>query len=342
MKDVYILVPSYKPDPEIMDVFIKKLKKTFKNIIIVNDGSGEEYDDFFDKYKSDTYLLKHVVNQGKGRAIKTALNFLLNEHPDFKVVVTADSDGQHSVEDIKKCAEKAIKNPENLILGVRDFNQADVPKKSKFGNKITRNVFKIFIGLNISDTQTGLRAFSNKIAKTFLNTKGERYEYETNMLIDSKDLGIKIKEVIIKTIYIDGNIMSHFNPIKDSISIYKLFVKYIVSALSSFLIDIILFSIIIGLFNNIEILIATIIARVISSIYNYTINKKAIFKKSNKSSIYKYFILVIIQMFISGLSVSYISSLLINIPSVLIKIIIDAIIFLINFIVQREWVFKNK
>lgn len=342
MKDVYVLVPSYKPDEKIMDTFIKELKKTFKNIIIVNDGSGDEYDDYFDKYKDNTFFINHNINQGKGRAIKTAFNFLLNEHPDFKAVVTADCDGQHSIEDIKKCAEKVLKNPKALVIGARDFDQDDVPKKSKFGNKITRNVFKMFVGLNITDTQTGLRGFSNETAKIFLKTKGERYEYETNMLLDCKELDINIIEVKIKTIYINDNKTSHFNPIKDSISIYKLFVKYIVGALSSFLLDIILFSIIISLFDDINILIATIIARVVSSIYNFSINKKLIFKKSTKSSIFKYFILVIIQMFVSGLSVSYLSNLLTNIPSVIIKIIIDSIIFVINFVVQREWVFKKK
>lgn len=341
MKDVYVLVPSYKPDKEIMDRFIKELKKSFKNIIILNDGSGDEFNEFFDKYKDNTILLKHNINQGKGRAIKTAFNYLLNEHPDFKAVVTADCDGQHSIEDIKKCAKKVINNPKALVIGARNFNQHDVPKKSRFGNKITRNVFRMFIGLNITDTQTGLRGFSNETAKIFLNTKGERYEYETNMLIDCKEKDIKIIEVKIKTIYINDNKTSHFNPVKDSIAIYKLFIKYLLNAISSFLLDILLFSILINIFKDKTILISTIIARIMSSIYNFYINQKLIFKKSTKSSLYKYFSLVIVQMFISGFSVTYLSKVFTKTASVLIKIIVDFILFVINFIVQREWVFKK-
>ncbi len=341
MKDIFVIVPSYKPNEKIMTNFMKELKKSFKNIIIVNDGSGDSFDSYFNSFKKDAILLTHHINQGKGRAIKTAFNYLLSEHPNFTAAVTADCDGQHSVIDINKCAEKVIENPNSLVLGTRDFNQKNVPKKSKFGNKITRNVFKMFIGLNITDTQTGLRGFSNKTAKIFLKTKGERYEYETNMLIDCKENNIKINEVDIQTIYIDNNKTSHFNPLKDSLSIYKLFLKYIVSALSSFLIDIILFSIFISIFKMKDnIFISTVLARIISSIYNFSINKKLIFKKSTKTSIYKYFALVVIQMFISALSVTLLTNIF-KISSVVIKIIVDSIIFIINFIIQRDWVFKK-
>ncbi|MDD4624199.1 MAG: glycosyltransferase [Bacilli bacterium] len=341
MKNVYIIIPSYNPDQNIMNEFLKKLKKSFNNIIIINDGSDENYNYFFDKLKNDYIVLTHHINQGKGRAIKTAFNYLLEDHPNFEVAVTADCDGQHSVDDIKKCVDKTIENPSSLIIGVRNFNKYNVPTKSKFGNKITRNVFKIFIGLNITDTQTGLRGFSSETAKIFLKTKGERYEYETNMLIDCKEHNIDIKEVKIKTIYIDENKTSHFNPLKDSISIYKLFLKYIASSLSAFLLDIILFTLLLNIINTKEnILIATIIGRIISSMYNFSINK-IIFHKSSKSSKYKYFLLVIIQMFVSGLSVTFLSKI-INISSIIIKVFVDTIIFVVNFIIQREWVFKKK
>jgi len=337
MKDIFVVIPSYNPNTKIMSKFINELEKKVNNIIIVNDGCKSEFDDYFKTLKKHT-ILTHHVNQGKGRALKTAFNYLLDKYPNFKGAVVADCDGQHSVEDIIKVGNEIIKNPNKLILGVRDFNQKDVPPRSKFGNKITRGVFKVFIGLNVTDTQTGLRGYSKELIPTFLKTKGERYEYETNMLIECKEKDIPVKEVKIKTIYIEDNKTSHFNPIKDSIAIYKLFIKYILSAFSSFILDIFLFSIFL-LFTK-HIMLSTILARTLSSMYNFYINKKLIFKKSTKNSMIKYFILVIVQMFVSGFSVSWLDKIL-NISATLIKVLVDTIIFIINFIIQREWVFKK-
>ena len=180
--------------------------------------------------------------------------------------------------------------------------------------------------------------------KKFMNVKGERYEFETNMLIECKNEGIKISEVLIKTVYIEKNKTSHFNPIKDSLSIYKMFAKYIFSAISSFLIDIILFKFMLIILNkwNItnQIIISTIIARIISAICNYKLNGKVVFKNIEKKSFIKYVILVIVQMFMSAFLVEYINNV-IKINPVIIKIVVDSVIFVVNFIIQREFVFKK-
>ena len=343
MEDVVILIPAYKPEKEIMVEFLDELTKKFNNIVIVNDGSGAEFDDFFTNLKNKGLdVVNHEVNKGKGRAIKTGFDYILNKYNDALGTITADCDGQHTVEDIIKCAEELKKHPEDLIVGCRDFNQDDVPARSKFGNKLTRTIFKIFIGINITDTQSGLRAFGKNLMNLFLKTEGERYEYETNMLIECKTYDIKIQEVTIKTVYINKNEGSHFNPIKDSIKIYKLFFKYIISAVSSFLLDILLFTILVNIIKiDQKIIVATVFARIISAVYNFVINSKLVFKKGSKSSIIKYIILSIIQMLISGYAVTYIAKF-ININATVIKIVVDTIIFLVNFVIQREWVFKNK
>ena len=109
MEDVVIVIPSYKPHKEIMSEFLNKLKINFKEIVIVDDGSGLEYTEFFNKIEqSGIKVLRHNVNLGKGRAIKTAFNYCLNTYKNIKGTITADCDGQHSVEDIIKCAEKLI------------------------------------------------------------------------------------------------------------------------------------------------------------------------------------------------------------------------------------------
>jgi len=345
-KDIIVLVPALDPNKEIMTTFMEKLIKVFPNIVVVNDGSKKEYDDFFKSFeKKKITVLKNHINYGKGRSLKTALNYILNTYPDAKAIVTADSDGQHSVDDILKVGKETIKHQDSYVLGCRDFKQSNVPFKSRYGNIITRNIFKIFVGLNISDTQTGLRGMSLKVAKEFLATPGERFEYETNTLLECKEKNIPIKEVTIETIYIDDNSESHFNPIKDSIRIYKLFIKYILSAVSSFILDILLFALFMKVLPSSiknKIIVSTILARVISSLYNYMINSKLVFKNQPRFAIVKYFILVIVQMFASGFIVDTLSKNVFKFSPTLIKVIVDSVIFIVNFFIQREWVFKKK
>lgn len=344
-KEAVILIPCYNPDEQIMDTFIKELGSVYQNIVFVNDGCSKEHDAYFKKLEKEYPVIKHYKNYGKGRGIKNGLNYILNNYPDCKAIITADCDGQHSIKDITKCYKATLKNPNALILGTRNFDDEKVPFKSRYGNKITRNVFKIFVGLTITDTQTGLRGMSRSVAEAMLTISGERYEYETNVLIACKTEEIPIVEVPIETIYIEENRTSHFNPIKDSIMIYKLFIKYIIVALSSFFIDILLFSLFLIAFNKIgvtyPIVVSTITARILSSVYNYFTNAKLVFKKMNKWSIIKYFLLVFFQMWVSAFAVSWICKL-IPINPVLLKIIVDTFIFIVNFIIQREFIFKKQ
>lgn len=345
INDVCVIIPAYNPEEKLFIGFAKELIQKFSKILVVNDGSKRECDFIFEEIKKlNIKVIKHNVNLGKGRALKTAFNEVLNSFPECIGSVCADCDGQHSVQDIIKCAEKLKQNPNNLILGSRDFNQSNIPSKSRYGNKLTRTIFKIFIGLNIQDTQTGLRAMGKELMKLFMNIKGERYEYETNMLIECKNKNIKIDEVTISTIYIEKNKGSHFNPIKDSFSIYKMFGKYIFSSVSSFFVDIILFNIALILLNKCDIknsiIIATIIARTVSSLYNFFINGKIVFKNITKKALVKYIILVIVQMFISAFTVQYLSKI-ITVNVVVIKVLVDFVIFMVNFVVQREFVFNK-
>ena len=344
MEDIVILIPTYKPNIDIMRVFINELTKKFKNVLIVNDGSGKEFDKFFEELeKLNIKILKHDVNKGKGKSIKTGFEYILKNNLNVLGTITADCDGQHTVEDIEKCAKALRKNNNSLIIGCRNFNEPNTPPRSKFGNNLTKSMFLLFVGIKISDTQSGLRGFSPELMKRFLKVSGERYEYETNMLIECKNENIEITEVPIQTIYIKNNETSHFNPIKDSIIIYKLFFKYVIAAISSFLLDILVFGIFVNfIFIKLKynIIISTIVARIISALYNFFTNSKIVFKNSNKSSIYKYILLVIIQMFVSGGIVTALSKITI-INVMIIKLIIDTIIFIVNFIIQREWIFKK-
>ena len=238
MEENVLVIPSLDPDENFLNLleeFKNKIvqEKINMSIVVVNDGSSKNFNNLFEEIKNkDITVLQHSVNLGKGRALKTAFNYILNEAKNLKSVVTADSDGQHLIEDIILCLKCSNENQNTLILGTRNFmtsknlkEKNKIPFRSKVGNIATSLVFKYLLGLKISDTQTGLRAFSKEQVKDFLTVKGERFEYETNMLIDNKNLGYKFKEVPINTVYIKNNESSHFNPIRDSITIYLLFLN---------------------------------------------------------------------------------------------------------------------
>ena len=353
-KKITILIPALNPTEEFIEYINELIENGFEDIIVVNDGSKETSKTIFEnisKIKKCTIIV-HKENQGKGKALKDGLKYFKIQSKGKIGIITADCDGQHLVKDIVKIAEKIAENSNSLILGTRNFNQKDVPEKSSFGNKITSSVFKILYGIEITDTQTGLRGIPLKLVEEFQKIQGNRYEYETNMLIFCIKEQIEMIEEPITTVYIDKNVNSNFRPVKDSIMIYgrilNSFLKYSMVSILSFILDIMIFKVFLMTVKlNIEqaklIVLATVFARIISSLFNYILNKKVTFKSNEKiiSTLVKYYILCVTQMIISGLLVATIYSLT-GWTEVGIKLIIDTILFVVNYRIQKIWVFNTK
>lgn len=348
-KTIPVIIPAYEPDERLLGLLDELFLEGTHPVIVVNDGSDKErYGRIFDEArKKGAVLLEHAVNMGKGRALKTAFNYCLNEYSELTGVVTADSDGQHKVPDIKKCMKALEDSDKALVLGVRNFDDKDVPLRSVLGNKITIKVMKLLTGMNISDTQTGLRGISSDFMKYLLTEKGERFEFETNMLIAAKDLDIEIREVPIRTVYEGENHSSHFNTVTDSIRVYAVFFKFIFSSLSSSVLDIVLFSVFCSVFVKVNpavgyIMLSTVLARIISAVYNFLINYKVVFKGkgSRAGAAVKYFVLAVCIMLMSGFVVSFLHGLVPAAPEVVVKIPVDCVLFLASFYVQRELVYR--
>ncbi|MCG2756586.1 glycosyltransferase family 2 protein, partial [Candidatus Dependentiae bacterium] len=189
-------------------------------IIIINDGSTQSFNDIFEKIKNlNINLIIHEKNMGKGQALKSGIKFCLNNFQNLSGIITADADGQHSVNDITKLANQT--NLNKLILGKRYFRTKSVPLRSMLGNFLSRFAISFVSKQKIYDTQTGLRFIPTEKLESFVNIPGDRYEYETNMLLYAKKFNLKISEIPIETIYIENNKNSHFKPIKDAYFIYK-------------------------------------------------------------------------------------------------------------------------
>lgn len=362
-----LIIPAYEPDERLIDLLEELKRDEFTRVVVVDDGSGKEYQSLFARVKAYPFceVLCHEQNQGKGRALKTAFAYCLNSYPDMIGVVTADSDGQHTPADICLCMKAMEENPKQLIMGVRDFSGEDVPWKSSFGNGTTRLVCKLLCGVAVSDTQTGLRGIPRDFMAELLSVAGERFEFETNMLIESKGK-YPIKEVTIQTIYESKeHHQTHFHPFKDSIKIYRIFgkmlLKFILSSLSSSVIDLGLFTLFCFLLKPVDfsgvtevfgglsryegvlyVTVAAVAARLISATYNYLMNYCFVFKsKEHKGkALGKYVLLAAIQMSLSAGLVTLFVFLLPFLPELLIKIVIDVILFIISYWIQREIVFK--
>jgi glycosyltransferase involved in cell wall biosynthesis len=231
LNDYAILIPAYNPGVELIDLVQKLVGAGFGRIIVVNDGCDPSYEGIFTEASKvpGLVLLKHPVNMGKGAAIKSGARFIQTDLPDCKGFVTVDADGQHSVEDTLTMLGELNAHPGQLILGRRDFLEKNVPLRSWFGNTLTNKVADICFGLHISDTQTGLRGIGREHIPLLLSIPYDRYEFEMEMLIRFKRSGISFNEVPIQTIYINQNSSSHFDPIKDSLRVYSIMLRALVS-----------------------------------------------------------------------------------------------------------------
>lgn len=355
--DITVIIPSLNPNNRIVELVKDLVKIGYKEIIIVNDGSTGDSINIFNLLETfpQCTILNHPENFGKGRALRTAFEWILDNNDGqsgyTEGVITVDGDGQHLPKDIMACCEAMIDTPDSVILGCRDFSESGVPPKSYMGNNITSFVFRIGCGIKLSDTQTGLRAIPAKFLPFMLNVSGDRFEYETNMLLEMKRAGIQFKEVKIETVYEEGNRGTHFRAIRDSALIYTLIMKFILSSCIASFIDEGAFYLFVKLsyimLHQYSILMCTIFARIISSFVNFNTNRKVVFncKKSYKRTMIRYYCLCIPQALVSAGCVWLISHLVSSrIPWIvtLIKIFVDTILFFISFRIQREWVFNEK
>lgn len=331
-----VLIPSYEPDDKLIEL-INKLSKTNYDIIVVNDGSGIKYKNIFDKIKDKCKLISYDENHGKGYALKTGFKYIKENYKDY-VLVTMDSDGQHTIEDATKLLEYASKHKNTLVTGMRKRDEK-VPLRSRFGNGITRFLYRKITHIDVYDTQTGLRAFSSNLMDFLIEIYGDRFDYEMNVLLECAKEGVKIKEIPIETIYIENNNGTHFKTISDSYKVHKEIIKYILSSSSCFVIDYVFYT----LFNIISksVIYSNIAARVISSLVNYRINKNIVFKskKQEGKTFIGYFGLVIIILILNTFILSLFVKLGIN--KYLAKIIVEILLSIFSFLIQKLFVFKE-
>ena len=357
LSKISVVLPSLDPDEKLVAVVDGLLEYGFSDIILVNDGSKPENLHYFYDLAAqhpEIHLLHHEVNKGKGAALKNAFRWFLENRPEGFGVVTVDGDNQHHPEDTRACSEHMLKTG-RCVLGCRDFTLPHVPARSRFGNHTTSLVFKIFCGMTISASQTGLRALPRDALEIMVDVYGDRFEYETNMLLAFKTNAIDFDEVKIRTVYIEENKSSHFRTFTDSWRIYKLilahFFRYTVSSILSAVIDTGAYALLGWLLQSVAkgfalTAAAGVGARVLSSLCNFFMNKKLVFRTNvdTKKAMLRYYTLALPQMAAQVLLTQGAYALF-NISDsaaglrTLIYAVVMTVLYFLSYVIQQRWVF---
>jgi glycosyltransferase involved in cell wall biosynthesis len=341
---VAVLIPAYQPTAAVVDL-VKRLHdldrdRIVTRCVVVNDGSSPEYEQLFEQLAAMPHVtvLRHAVNLGKGAALKTGFNHVLTIVPNARGVVTADADGQHAPENVMAVARELSRDPSRVVLGAREFDP-NTPLRSAFGNKLTRVIYRFFTGKRLRDTQTGLRGWPLDLCRRCLRIVINGYDYELEALIIS-GREFEITEVPIKTIYIEGNKSSHFNPIWDSLRIYYVFLRFCGASLLTAVLDNTIFFLTLPFTHSIG--WSQALGRGGAMVVNFGLARQAVFHshENPRVSFLKFVLLVVINGFVSYGMIRLMTNDW-GFSLVGAKLLAEGLLFVANFAIQRELIFTS-
>ncbi|MCP2321955.1 putative flippase GtrA [Hamadaea flava] len=326
-----VLIPAYEPDTRLIDL-VRRLPH--HRVVVVDDGSGLAYKQVFEGVRrlgADVVTLGR--NHGKGQALKTGFAHVEEKFPG-EPVVCADSDGQHRAEDIDAVARRLSETNAAMVLGARRFT-GPVPARSRLGNTVTRAAFRLVTGTSVSDTQTGLRGYPPRMLTWLGDVRGERFEYEQRLLLRAARERLPLAEVEIATIYLDENASSHFRPVRDSLRVFGQLATFATSSLLGFAVDFVALFLLAACTGNI--VLAAILARLLSATINYGVNRRYVFASTRRRSALRYAALATIVL---GANVVLLDVLSAVTGSLLIaKLATELVLFSASYLIQRRLVF---
>ncbi len=336
-----VLIPAYEPGGTLSQL-VRDLRasESEPHVVVVDDGSGNAYAGEFDAARrAGASVLSYPANRGKGFALRTGIAHIVEQYPG-EVVVCADSDGQHRVEDILRVAHRAEQADGAIILGGRRF-VGDVPVRSRVGNAVSRLAFGAVAGVRVHDTQTGLRAYPPHLLGWMLGIAGDRFEYELNLLLDAAATGIPVIEVEVATVYLRNNASSHFRPVVDSVRVLRPLMAFGVSSFGAFLLDLAALQVIFALTGSL--LIAVVGARAVSGTVNFLVNRYLVFRSratTVRSHALRYLALALAIVVAGYLMLTALSAL--GVGLVPAKIVTDVTLYVLSFQAQRLVIFARR
>jgi len=192
--EVWAIIPAYNESRKIVNV-ISNVKKYCKNIVVVDDGSKDSTSDVAESEK--VIVLRHIINLGKGAALKTGCDFAVKK--GAKQIIAIDADGQHDPKEINHFIN-ALKG-KDIVFGYRRFTKT-MPFIFRFGNSFINFVIKLLYGIDLMDTQCGYRAFTSSAYKK-IKWNASDYTMESEMIANTGKNHLRHSEIEVETIYED-------------------------------------------------------------------------------------------------------------------------------------------
>jgi putative flippase GtrA len=341
--ELAVLIPAYNPDQRLWDL-VEELRRggRFAAIIVVDDGSRADCQPLLARLAAlpGVTVLHHAVNLGKGAALKTGLNHFCWTMPRACGVVTADADGQHLPADLRRVAQRLAESPDSLVLGTRRL-AGTAPLRSRLGNLVTKYVFWGLAGKKLDDTQSGLRGIPQQLARQLLRLKSSGYEFELDMLVHCRRVGVPIVTCPIATVYLEGNRSSHFHPLGDSLRIYGVLLRFIAASLVTAAVDYCVFLLLYRGLANLA--TAQAAARLASIGVNFLLARQAVFRSRARvvRSAAKFVLLV---AFMGAVSYCLIRAAVYAFgwPVIAAKMASELALYLANFVIQRDFIFSDR
>ena len=337
MSRIVGIVPAYDPPPGLSGRLAETLAAApLDALVVVDDGCQTPItaDD------ARITVLRHDRNRGKGAALKTAFAYLAEHFPDADGAVSFDADGQHGASDVAAVCRAAETAPDRPILGVRQFADAvHQPWRSRFGNALTRIVFRLYSKTAVADTQTGLRYYPRRYWTTLADLSGRRYEYELAALL-VLCRGGGLRQVPVAARYEAGNPTSHFRPLIDSLQIYWVFVRFSLSSILCGVLDYGVYALL--LTCGLPLGGALGLARTASLLVNFSLNRSVVFRATahpwRRLAGYLALAAVLLAGSYGGIRLLGMA----GVPPLWAKIPAECLLFVLSFTVQRNWIFFRR
>ncbi len=335
---MYVLIPAYQPDARLPRLILELHRADpSTKIVVVDDGSGQKFSDIFEaSATAGAHVISYEHNRGKGYALREGFTWIRDVAGDSpECVVTADADGQHTLNDIFRVGRRCTDTGKS-VLGVREF-VGHVPARSRIGNTATSALFWLATGWKLKDTQTGLRAFPVALLPALLEVQGDRYEYELRVLLHLAKFRHPVTQIPIETIYEAGNPTSHFHPLQDSARIWAPLLKFAASSGVATVIDYVLVLVLNALTG--ALFLPVITARVVSASVNFAMNRR-VFEATGvplRCSALRYAALAVAVVAGSYTMLAVLTG--IGMPLWIAKIIADTTMYLVSYSAQSRYVF---
>jgi len=197
LRKVFVVIPAYNEE-QVIGLVIDEVKAAGNFWIVVVDDGSEDNTFSICKADTDVIVIRHKINRGKGAAVKTGV--AAAKAFDADIIVTLDGDGQHDPQDISALIEPIFNDGVDVILGTRMTDPDGMPLIRKVANYIGNFFTWCFYGIWVSDSQSGFRAFS-KYSASIINTKADKYEYDSKIIREINNNKLRFKEVPVKVRY---------------------------------------------------------------------------------------------------------------------------------------------